>query len=66
MLYPQLDKLMEKVDSKYALVIATAKRARSIADDEIKVKYNSKKPVTIAANEIGDGTILLRQSSDMR
>ena len=58
MLYPQLDKLMKKVDSKYALVIATAKRARNLSGDDMKMKYGSKKPVTIAAYEIADGSIL--------
>ena len=32
MIYPKVDTLLEHVDSKYALVIAAAKRARQIND----------------------------------
>ncbi|GKS10123.1 DNA-directed RNA polymerase subunit omega [Paenibacillus chitinolyticus] len=32
MLYPSIDKLLDKVDSKYSLVVAAAKRARSLRD----------------------------------
>jgi DNA-directed RNA polymerase subunit omega len=31
-IYPQIDDLLEQVDSKYALAIAVAKRARQIND----------------------------------
>lgn len=65
MLYPPIKKLMESVDSRYTLVIATAKRAREIAQmqttdltDSYKlVKCASNKPVTIAINEIAQGKI---------
>ena len=32
MIYPKIDELLEHVDSKYALVIAAAKRTRQIND----------------------------------
>lgn len=32
MLYPSIDKLLDKVDSKYSLVVAAAKRARALRD----------------------------------
>ncbi|PYI54353.1 DNA-directed RNA polymerase subunit omega [Paenibacillus flagellatus] len=32
MLYPSIDKLINKVDSKYSLVVAAAKRARMLRD----------------------------------
>ncbi|MCD1257906.1 DNA-directed RNA polymerase subunit omega [Paenibacillus athensensis] len=32
MLYPSIDKLLDKVDSKYSLVVAAAKRARLLRD----------------------------------
>jgi DNA-directed RNA polymerase subunit omega len=32
MLYPSIDKLLEKVDSKYSLVVAVARRARMLRD----------------------------------
>jgi len=46
---PPLDKLMEKVDSRYTLVIATAKRARQLTDDPEK---KSDKPVIDAVQDI--------------
>lgn len=33
MLYPSIDKLLEKVDSKYSLVVAASKRARMLKDN---------------------------------
>lgn len=33
MLYPSIDKLLQKVDSKYSLVIAASKRARMLRDN---------------------------------
>ncbi len=50
---PSLDTLMKKVDSKYTLVVLTAKRARSITEGEPKlVESKSYKPVTVALEEI--------------
>lgn len=56
---PSIDVLMGKFDSKYALVVAAAKRARQITDGaEVKLKDEKNagnKPVSIALNEIGEG-----------
>jgi len=58
MLYPSTNDLMDKVDSRYTLVLAAAKRARQIIDgDEITVRAKSKKPVSIATQEIHEGKI---------
>lgn len=58
MLNPSINKLMEKVDSRYTLVIAAAKRAREIIDgDEKLTNVESNKPVTIATYEIADDVI---------
>ena len=60
MIAPPLTALASKANSRYSLVIATAKRARQIADgDEPLVSCESKKPVTIALNEIADGKIII-------
>ena len=62
MLYPSINKLMEKVDSRYTLVVAAAKRAREIIDgDEKLTKVSSNKPVTIATHEIAEGKIQYRR-----
>ena len=36
MIYPPITNLIEKASSRYSLVIATAKRAREISEDETK------------------------------
>ena len=56
---PTIDKMMEKVDSKYSLVVAAAKRARELTDGaEPLSKVNSNKPVSIALYEISEGKIV--------
>lgn len=58
MIYPTLSSLLNKVDSKYTLVVAVAKRARQIIDGQPKLtKVESSKPVTIAINEINEDKI---------
>jgi len=58
MIYPTLSSLLSKVDSKYTLVVAVAKRARQLIDGQPKLtKVESNKPVTIAINEINEGKI---------
>ena len=55
MIYPSVADLVKKTGSRYALVIATAKRAREIASGETPLtECSSSKPVTIALNEIND------------
>ncbi|GAV23729.1 DNA-directed RNA polymerase subunit omega [Carboxydothermus pertinax] len=55
---PSLDILMQKADSRYTLVVATAKRARQItAGEASKMKHVSNKAVTIALHEIGNDLI---------
>ncbi|MCP3771776.1 DNA-directed RNA polymerase subunit omega [Paenibacillus sp. MZ04-78.2] len=54
MLYPSIDKLLDKVDSKYSLVVAASKRARMLRDGsktEMKQK-KSHKYVGLALEEI--------------
>lgn len=52
MLYPEIGKLMEGLDSRYSLVIVTAKRARQLAADS-----TNDKTVSRAINEIANGKI---------
>ncbi|MBC9783321.1 DNA-directed RNA polymerase subunit omega [Heliobacterium chlorum] len=60
---PSLDRLMEKVDSKYALVVLAAKRARAITDKSEPMVSTSKstKPVSLALQEIVEGKIRFQQ-----
>ncbi|MDN5293557.1 MAG: DNA-directed polymerase subunit omega [Eubacteriales bacterium] len=55
---PSLDILLKKVDSKYTLVVAAAKRARALTEGEKKlVDTDATKPVTVALEEIAAGKI---------
>lgn len=58
MVKPTVAELLEKVDNRYTLVIATAKRARQIAKgEEPLIKTDDVATVTIAADEINDGKV---------
>ncbi|MHB8066109.1 MAG: DNA-directed RNA polymerase subunit omega [Ruminiclostridium sp.] len=58
MIYPSINDLMKKVDSRYTLVVETSKRARQLVDGSPKLsKVNSEKEVTIAIHEISEGKI---------
>ena len=57
MLYPSIDSLMTKIDSKYSLVSVAAKRARQLQTSEATIldKYVSHKNVGKALEEINVG-----------
>ena len=58
MIYPSLDILVTKVDSKYTLVVLAAKRAREIMDGAASlVESKSNKQVTIALEEVAQDKI---------
>lgn len=60
MVKPSVAELLEKVDNRYTLVLATAKRARQISSgDNILVKTDDVAPVTIAADEIDAGQVVV-------
>ena len=56
MLYPAMNKLLEKIPSRYLLVNVVAQRARQIAseaeEDHVSLE---EKPVTLAIREVADG-----------
>ena len=55
MLYPSINEIRKKVDSRYTLVILAAKRSRDIIDGMPKLtEADVEKPVSIAANETAD------------
>ncbi len=60
---PYLSKMMGKLDSKYALVVATAKRARMLTDGDSvcveNVSEEAAKPVSLAMQEIAQGKIII-------
>ena len=58
MVQPSVTELLKLVDNRYLLVIATAKRARQIANGStILTKVKEESPVTLAANEIAEGKV---------
>jgi DNA-directed RNA polymerase subunit omega len=58
MINPSVMDLLKKVDDRYSLVIVTSKRARQIIDgSEPLVETKSKKPLTIAINEVDEGEV---------
>lgn len=73
--YPPIDDLLEHVDSKYALVIFTARRARQINSYNIQLEQNmiqfvgpvvetevDEKPLAIALREIDEGLLTLESA----
>ena len=57
MLYPPMSDLLKKVDSRYLLVNVVAHRARTIAAEaEKRGDVLDKKPVSLAIDEISNGT----------
>ena len=59
MVKPTTAELLQKTeDNKFRLVIATAKRARQIAQGSEKLtQVDEEAPVTLAANEIAEGKV---------
>ncbi len=67
MLNPDLRNVLTGKTSRYSLVIATAKRAREIAEDaEEKGEIIVEKPVTLAVNEFIDGKYVIEEPEDIR
>ena len=75
MIHPRIDELMEQVDSRYALVIVAAKRARQINnyhhqlgegtfDDNPPplVESRSKNYLTMAMEEVAEGLLTYEYS----
>lgn len=62
MLYPSVNEIRTKADSRYTLVILAAKRAREVIDGVPKLtEQDVSKPVSIAANEIAEDLITYRE-----
>lgn len=58
MINPSIVDLLQKVNDRYSLVIVTSKRARQIIDGaEPLIATKSKKPLTIAINEVNEDAV---------
>jgi DNA-directed RNA polymerase subunit omega len=77
MIHPRIDELLEKVDSRYALVIVAAKRARQINNYHHQlgegmgfeeappplIESRSKNYLTMAMEEIASGKLTHKYAS---
>ena len=55
---PTVNELLDHAENRFALVIATSKRAREIANgDKPLTDVKEESPVTLAANEINEGVV---------
>lgn len=65
MLYPSINKIRQKADSRYTLVILAAKRARDLTDGKpplTMADMDREKPITVAANEIDEDLITYKRA----
>ncbi|MCF0144524.1 MAG: DNA-directed RNA polymerase subunit omega [Firmicutes bacterium] len=63
MLYPSINKIRTKADSRYTLVILAAKRSRDIISGMPNLtEVDVSKPVSVAANEIAEDLITYRKA----
>ena len=62
LLYPSMNELKDKADSRYTVVILTAKRARDIiAGKKVLTDFQAERPVTLAAHEIVEDLITYKR-----
>ncbi|MBB4823986.1 DNA-directed RNA polymerase subunit omega [Sporosarcina luteola] len=66
MLYPSVDSLKEKIDSKYTLVTLAAKRAREMQETKevLLDSYRSQKNVGKALEEVAAGVLSTQAQDD--
>ena len=58
MLYPSINEIRKKADSRYTLVILAAKRARDIIEGKpVLTEEESERPVSQAAREVAEDLI---------
>ena len=65
MVKPTVKELLEHAENRFALVIATSRRARQIADGDKKLTdVEEESPVTLAANEINEGKVQIYKADE--
>ena len=66
MINPSITELLEKVEDRYSLVIVTSRRARQIIDGSEPLTTNkSKKPLTLAINEVEEGAVSYHKNEEV-
>ncbi|MCI6245354.1 MAG: DNA-directed RNA polymerase subunit omega [Eubacterium sp.] len=67
MFNPDLKKLLKNCNSRYSLVVATAKRAREIREEAVKNEVLlDDKSVSLAIDEILDGKYVVEEPSELK
>ena len=67
MFNPDLKKLLKNCNSRYSLVVATAKRAREIREEAVKNEVLlDYKSVSLAIDEILDGKYVVEEPSELK
>lgn len=67
MFNPDLKKMLKDCNSRYSLVVGTAKRAREIRDEAIeREEHIDVKTVSTAIEEIVDGKYVIEEPSELR
>lgn len=65
LLYPEVNELRKKADSRYTLVVLTAKRARDIISGKpVLTEVKADRPVSLAANEIAEDIITYSRATE--
>jgi DNA-directed RNA polymerase subunit omega len=66
MFNPDLKKMLKNVNSRYSLVVGTAKRARQIRDEAIeKEEKIDVKTVSLAIDEIDEGKYVIEEPDEI-
>lgn len=67
MFNPDLKKMLKNVNSRYSLVVGTAKRAREIRDEAIeKEEAIDIKTVSTAIDDICDGRYVIEEPEELK
>ncbi|MBQ9532130.1 MAG: DNA-directed RNA polymerase subunit omega [Eubacterium sp.] len=67
MFNPDLKKMLNNVNSRYSLVLGTAKRAREIRDEAIENhEIIDVKTVSTAIDEICDGKYIIEEPEELK
>lgn len=67
MFNPDLKKLLKNCNSRYSLVVGTAKRAREIRDEAIaREEHIDVKTVSVAIEEILDGKYVIDEPEEIK
>lgn len=67
MLKPSIDVLLDKVDSKYSLVVLEAKRAHELRDGEAATQsFSSVKPTLQALEELAEGNVSIHPAPEAK